>query len=78
MLSDIEIAQSATLKRIDDLAHEWGLEDNEFEPYGWDKAKLTPVPARPRLRLLLRRLSTASARRQCLRFANPLSARSSA
>ena len=40
MLSDIEIAQSAKLKRIDDLAHEWGLEDNEFEPYGWDKAKL--------------------------------------
>lgn len=31
MLSDIEIAQSAKLKRIDDLAHEWGLEDNEFE-----------------------------------------------
>ena len=26
MLSDIEIAQSAKLKRIDDLAHEWGLE----------------------------------------------------
>lgn len=99
MLSDIEIAQSAKLKRIDDLAHEWGLEDDEFEPYGWDKAKLTlnperkadaklilvtatsgmpPVPARPRLRLLLLRLSTASARRQCLRFANPLSARSSA
>ena len=41
MLSDIEIAQSAKLKRIDDLAHEWGLEDSEFEPYGWDKAKLT-------------------------------------
>ena len=45
MLSDIEIAQSAKLKRIDDLAHEWGLEDNEFEPYGWDKAKLTLVSA---------------------------------
>ena len=46
MLSDIEIAQSAKLKRIDDLAHEWGLEDNEFEPYGWDKAKLTLNPER--------------------------------
>lgn len=41
MLSDIEIAQSAKLKRIDALAHEWGLEDDEFEPYGWDKAKVS-------------------------------------
>ena len=46
MLSDIEIAQNAKLKRIDDLAHEWGLEDSEFEPYGWDKAKLTLKPER--------------------------------
>lgn len=46
MLSDIEIAQNAKLKRIDDLAHEWGLEDSEFEPYGWDKAKLTLNPER--------------------------------
>ena len=41
MLSDIEIAQSTKLTRIDDLAHAWGLEDNEFEPYGRDKAKVT-------------------------------------
>lgn len=41
MLSDIEIAQSVHLKRIDDLAHEWGLTDEEFEPYGRDKAKVT-------------------------------------
>ena len=40
MLSDIEIAQAAELKRIDDLAHEWGLTDAEFEPYGRDKAKV--------------------------------------
>ena len=46
MLSDIEIAQSAKLKRIDDLAHEWGLEDTEFEPYGWDKAKVSFKPGR--------------------------------
>ena len=52
MLSDIEIAQSAKLKRIDDLAHEWGLEDNEFEPYGWDKAKLTLNPERTHRRQL--------------------------
>ena len=41
MLSDIEIAQSTKLTRIDDLAHAWGLEDDEFEPYGRDKAKVT-------------------------------------
>lgn len=46
MLSDIEIAQDAKLKRIDDLAHEWGLEDAEFEPYGRDKAKVTLKPCR--------------------------------
>jgi len=46
MLSDIEIAQSTKLKRIDDLAHEWGLSDEEFEPYGRDKAKVTLNPER--------------------------------
>ncbi len=46
MLSDIEIAQAAKLKCIDDLAHEWGLEDAEFEPYGRDKAKVTLKPCR--------------------------------
>ena len=46
MLSDIEIAQAAKLKRIDDLAHEWGIEDAEFEPYGRDKAKVTLKPCR--------------------------------
>lgn len=47
MLSDIEIAQAAKLKRIDDLAHEWGLSDTEFEPYGWDKAKVNLDADRP-------------------------------
>ena len=46
MLSDIEIAQAAKLKRIDARAHEWGLEDAEFEPYGRDKAKVTLKPCR--------------------------------
>ncbi|HAW44803.1 MAG TPA: formate--tetrahydrofolate ligase [Sutterella sp.] len=40
MLSDIEIAQQVKLKNIEDLAHEAGLEDSEFEPYGRDKAKV--------------------------------------
>ena len=38
MKSDIEIAQEAKLIRIDDLAHSAGLSDDEFEPYGRDKA----------------------------------------
>lgn len=46
MLSDIEIAQQAKLKRIDTLAHEWGLDDSEFEPIGWDKAKVNLKPER--------------------------------
>lgn len=41
MLTDIEIAHAAKLKRIEDLAHEWGLSDEEFEPYGRDKAKVS-------------------------------------
>lgn len=40
MKSDIEIAQEAKLIRIDDLAHGAGLSDDEFEPYGRDKAKV--------------------------------------
>ncbi len=40
MKSDIEIAQEAKLIRIDDLAHSASLSDDEFEPYGRDKAKV--------------------------------------
>lgn len=40
MLSDVEIAQSATLKPIDDIAASLGLEDHEFEHYGRYKSKL--------------------------------------
>lgn len=40
MKSDIEIAQEAKLIRIDELAHSAGLSDDEFEPYGRDKAKV--------------------------------------
>ncbi len=46
MLSDIEIAQATKLIPIDQLAHEAGLTDAEFEPYGRDKAKVTLDPAR--------------------------------
>jgi len=54
MLSDIEIAQAAKLKRIDDLAHEWGLTDAEFEPYGRDKAKVKLASCRkPHGKLIL-------------------------
>ena len=40
MLSDIEIAHAAKLKPIEQLAHEIGLTDAEFDPYGRDKAKV--------------------------------------
>ncbi len=41
MLSDIEIAQGATLKRIDEIANQIGLLPEEYEPYGHYKAKIT-------------------------------------
>ncbi len=54
MKSDIEIAQSAKLIRIDELAHSAGLSDEEFEPYGRDKAKVQLNPSRkPHGRLIL-------------------------
>lgn len=40
MLSDIEIAQQATLKPIADVANELGITNEELEPYGRYKAKL--------------------------------------
>ncbi len=40
MLSDVEIAQSAHLRLIDDIASDMTLDDVEFTPYGRDKAKL--------------------------------------
>ncbi len=40
MLTDIEIAQQASLMPIDELAHSVGLTDEEFDPYGRDKAKV--------------------------------------
>ena len=46
MLSDIEIAHSVKLKPIEQLAHEIGLTDAEFEPYGRDKAKVHLNPER--------------------------------
>mgnify|MGYP000849863464 FL=1 len=41
MKSDIEIAQEAKLIRIDEMAHSAGVSDDEFEPYGRDKAKVS-------------------------------------
>lgn len=41
MRSDIEIAQAAKLRRIVDVATEVGLDEDEIEPYGRYKAKLS-------------------------------------
>ena len=40
MLSDIEIAQQATLKPIAQIAQELGIREEELEPYGRFKAKV--------------------------------------
>jgi len=40
MLSDLEIAQAATLKPILDVAQSLGLEASDLDPYGWYKAKV--------------------------------------
>ncbi|TKD71541.1 formate--tetrahydrofolate ligase [Pseudalkalibacillus hwajinpoensis] len=39
--SDIEIAQSTEMKRIKDIAHNLGLQEDEWEPYGHYKAKIS-------------------------------------
>lgn len=41
MLSDVEIAQQATLRPISELAASLGITETEYEPYGRDKAKLS-------------------------------------
>lgn len=41
MLSDIEIAQLANMKKITEIAAEIGIEQDELEPYGHYKAKLS-------------------------------------
>ncbi len=40
LLSDIEIAQQATLRPIVDVANDLGIQNDELEPYGRYKAKL--------------------------------------
>ena len=41
MLTDIEIAQGATLEPIKKIAEKIGLQEEEYEPYGRYKAKIT-------------------------------------
>lgn len=41
MLSDIEIAQQAKMKKIGEIAQKLGVSDDEIEPYGHYKAKLS-------------------------------------
>lgn len=41
MLTDIEIAQKAQLKKIRDVASDLGITEDELEPYGHYKAKIT-------------------------------------
>ena len=41
MKTDIEIAQEAKLRRIQEVAGEYGIPEEDLEPYGWYKAKLS-------------------------------------
>lgn len=41
MLTDIEIAQKAQMKKIKDIAVDLGITEDELEPYGHYKAKIT-------------------------------------
>ena len=41
MLSDIEIAQAAKMKRIGEIASKLGISEEDYEPYGHYKAKLS-------------------------------------
>ena len=41
MLSDIEIAQSAKMKYINEIAESIGIEYEDLEPYGHYKAKVS-------------------------------------
>ena len=41
MLSDIEIAQQAKMKKINEIADMIGINDDELEPYGHYKAKIS-------------------------------------
>ena len=41
MLTDIEIAQNAQMKKIKDIAADLGVTEDELEPYGHYKAKIT-------------------------------------
>ena len=44
-LSDIEIAQRATPRRITELAHDrLGIADSHLVPYGHHKAKIGKIP----------------------------------
>lgn len=41
MLSDIEIAQNAKMKKVSEIAAQLGISENDIEPYGHYKAKLS-------------------------------------
>lgn len=41
MLSDIEIAQQASMRRITEIAEKLGIDEMHLEPYGHYKAKVS-------------------------------------
>jgi formate--tetrahydrofolate ligase len=47
--STLEIAQAAAMRPIGEVAAALGLADDEYEPYGWYKAKIPPLALERRL-----------------------------
>ena len=41
MKTDIQIAKEAKMLPISEIAEKLGLNANEYEPYGWYKAKIS-------------------------------------
>jgi formyltetrahydrofolate synthetase len=47
--SNLEIAQAASMRPIGEVSADLGLAEDEFEPYGWYKAKIPPLAFERRL-----------------------------
>ena len=53
MLSDIEIARNAVVRKIADVAKELGLQEDDYELYGKYKAKISGVSSPRKGKLIL-------------------------
>ena len=49
MKSDVEIAQAADIRHINEIAEKLGLQPDQLEHYGKYKAKVNPAKGKPPL-----------------------------